>query len=117
MKKSDLMVGYVVVLRGGAIGMVMAANDRVVIPVVNTDGTKQYCTLGSYLEDLTCMPNADCDIMSVYGFSRFYLRVADISTDGRELLWKREETKKMTVAEVCKALGYDVEIVKDGDSK
>ena len=28
------------------------------------------------------------------------------------LLWERKETKKMTVAEVCEALGYEVEIVK-----
>ena len=26
------------------------------------------------------------------------------------------KTKKMTVAEICKELGYDVEIIKDGDS-
>ncbi len=37
-------------------------------------------------------------------------------TLNRELLWERKEetkAKKMTVAEVCKALGYDIEIVKE----
>lgn len=40
----------------------------------------------------------------------------DNSIADRELLWERKEPKKMTVAEICKALGYDVEIVKEGEA-
>ena len=52
-------------------------------------------------------------ILRVYGPTapKFLL---DNSVKHRELLWKRpEEPKKMTVAEVCEALGYDVEIVEE----
>lgn len=41
------------------------------------------------------------------------LRLLDNSTENRKLLWARPaEVKKMTVKEICNALGYDVEIVK-----
>lgn len=30
-----------------------------------------------------------------------------------KLIWERKESKKMTVAEICKELGYEVEIVKE----
>lgn len=55
------------------------------------------------------------DIVAVYGLThpKFLL---DNSTEHRELLWERKEPKKMTVAEICKALGYDVEIVKEGEA-
>lgn len=57
----------------------------------------------------------DSVIIAIYGrtLPAFLL---DNSTDHRALLWEREESKKaekMTVAEICKALGYEVEIVKD----
>jgi hypothetical protein len=54
-------------------------------------------------------------VLAVYGYTmnRFLL---DSSPEKRALLWERkaDEPKKMTVAEICKALGYDVEIVKEG---
>lgn len=28
-------------------------------------------------------------------------------------IWKRDEPKKMTISEICKELGYEVEIVKE----
>ena len=55
-------------------------------------------------------------ILRVYGPTtpKFLL---DNSTANRELLWKRpEEPKKMTVAEICEALGYDVEVVRENES-
>ena len=30
-----------------------------------------------------------------------------------KLIWERKEKRKMTVSEICKELGYDVEIVKE----
>lgn len=54
----------------------------------------------------------DSEVVAIYGRapSKFML---DNSTADRDLLWERKETKKMTVAEICAALGYDVEIVKE----
>ena len=54
----------------------------------------------------------DSEVVAIYGRapSKFML---DNSTTDRDLLWERKEVKKMTVAEICKELGYDVEIVKE----
>lgn len=35
------------------------------------------------------------------------------TTHGRQLLWKRPETKKMTVSEIEKILGYKIEVVAE----
>lgn len=54
-----------------------------------------------------------CDIMEVYGLPYSPSDVLTVRIDTRELLWKRSEPKKMTMEEICEALGYDVEIVKE----
>lgn len=54
-------------------------------------------------------------IIAVFGFTS-PRQALDNDKFGRELLWERKEPKKMTVAEICKALGYDVEIVKEGEA-
>lgn len=52
-------------------------------------------------------------IVAIYGCTTPRC-LLDNSTEDRELLWERKEPKKMTVAEVCEALGHDVEIVEEG---
>lgn len=115
MQKSDLKVGYVVKTRDGHLRMVMntKCDD---ICLVRKGG---YTFLDGLTDDLTDDGgDKEFDVMEVYGFAPPFDSLAvKISTECRDLLWKRSEPKKMTVAEVCKALGYDVEIVKDGDSK
>jgi hypothetical protein len=57
----------------------------------------------------------DARIIAIYGRSLNKLLLAN-TPEERELLWERKEetkAKKMTVTEVCKALGYDIEIVKE----
>lgn len=43
------------------------------------------------------------------------MRLMDNSTEGRELLWKRDDMKRMTLEEIEKALGYKVKVVKADD--
>lgn len=57
----------------------------------------------------------DSEIIAIYERTN-NSDLLDNSTEGRELLWERKEPKKMTVAEICKALGYDVEIVKESQA-
>lgn len=46
-------------------------------------------------------------------YSRGHNRLAyKLDIGGRTLLWSRPTAKKMTVAEICEKLGYEVEIVK-----
>lgn len=53
-------------------------------------------------------------VMEVYGTTS-NAHMLDNSTDGRQLLWKRQVPKKMTVEEIEKILGYKIEIVSDND--
>lgn len=57
----------------------------------------------------------ESQILAIYGRT-YNCCLLDNSTKDRELLWERKETKKMTVSEICEALGYDVEIVKEGQA-
>jgi hypothetical protein len=43
------------------------------------------------------------------------MRLMDNTTEGRERLWQRDDMKRMTLAEIEKALGYKVKVVKAGD--
>lgn len=43
------------------------------------------------------------------------MRLMDNTTEGRERLWQRDDTKRMTLEEIEKALGYKVKVVKAGD--
>lgn len=98
--KADLKVGYVVKHRNGEMRMVLPYRRGLVFTDID----------GHWLD-----PDTDLnDVMEVYGLSAFGSTACRISTFGRELLWKREEAKKMTVAEIEKELGYKVEVVADG---
>lgn len=67
-------------------------------------------------EAVNCgMPKKNFNIKEVYSSPRYHYMYSteDIfNVFDRDLLWKREEVKKMTVAEISEALGYEVEIVK-----
>lgn len=113
MKKSDLKVGYVVKDRKGNLRMLMPTQKG--LRFVRDCGL--YIDYDDISEDLknTGYSGAVYDIVEVYGFAQSTCNALDISTARREMLWNRPEAKKMTVAEICKELGYDVEIVKEGE--
>jgi hypothetical protein len=114
--KADLKVGYVVKYRNGNLRMVMPYAGGLVLTAL--DGTWLDIGAGLY-NDLTekglFFNDGSLDVMEVYGLNKMVYRICEISTDNRELLWKREEkpAKKMTVAEIEKALGYKVEVIAD----
>lgn len=51
-------------------------------------------------------------VTKIYGRSPRWA-VHELTAEFRNLLWEREESKKMTLAEVCEELGYKVEIVDE----
>ena len=53
-------------------------------------------------------------IDEVWGYAS-PMRLMDNNTEGRERLWQRDDTKRMTLEEIEKALGHPVKIVKAGD--
>lgn len=126
MTRDDLKSGYVVQLRNGEVRMVIRAGNFTKI-LVSPDGSWSYLNSG-WNDDLKATvyvhtshhesghQKTYSDIMAVYGLitgAQYYGGALNISTDCRPLLWQRNPTKKMTMKEICTALGYEVEIVSD----
>ena len=107
MKKQDLKTGMLVQVRNGDVYMVI--NDILV-----RDGAWQ--PLGFLDNDLKCIDNQDeFDIVKVSKVLDGYLLMPTNWNEERlnnNLLWEREETKKMTVSEIQKELGYKIEIIE-----
>lgn len=113
--KDDLKVGYVVKMRDGSLNMVMPNNNDELITVDASGGwmyLKRYndCLFNS-CNDLLVSNTSNFDIMEVYGRAKPNNETLKLDISDRDLLWKREEAKKMTVEEIEKELGYKIEIV------
>lgn len=128
MTKADLKPGYMVRVRSGEAAlrdMIMPRENTYAMVLTFTVGHDSsgwmWCPIESYNEDLTdkgydkLSDASTNDIMEVYGYSMYAHRVLDTNHPEkyRPLLWKRSEPKKMTMEEICEALGYDVEIVEE----
>lgn len=122
MKKSDLRNGDIVKTREGNkyivllnAGLYKGGTEDLLINLM--DGC--YLRLSGYKEDLTWYDEEakNFDIVSICAFDYVgdNLRQHGLTqvTAGYKWTWKRTEAKKMTVSEICKELGYDIEIVKE----
>lgn len=121
MKKSDLRNGDIVKTREGNKYIVLlniehfTKKEGLLINLM--DGC--YLRLSGYKEDLTWYDEEAkiFDIVSICAFDYVgdNLRQHGLTqvTAGYEWTWERTEAKKMTVSEICKELGYDIEIVKE----
>lgn len=126
----DLRPGYIVKLGNGDYRLVTEIGKRGSLILVSATGRWDYLSHWNY--DLTATvytcPNPyteegrkiikDFNIVEVYGLvsnSEFYRFAAIISTAGRDLLWSRTPTVKMTVSEISKKLGYNVEIIAESE--
>lgn len=64
-------------------------------------------------------PRRDLDIVTVYGYAKagsppaYAISLSEAGCTHRRVIWERKEAVKMTLAQVCEKLGYDVEIVKE----
>ncbi len=108
MKKQDLKTGMLVQFRNGKVFMVI--NDILV-----RDG--KWISLCSFDKDLNCnsVYHDEFDIMKASKVLNGYLLMPTNWNEERlnnNLLWEREETKKMTVSEIQKELGYKIEIIE-----
>ena len=96
--KKDLKPGYVVKVRNGTLELVTlsgaygtAANPIMIS--VSDEGTWTDITNG-ILNDLRsggASINSEYDIVEVYGYSKYANMALKVSTEYRDLLWKREE--------------------------
>ena len=110
---NDIKVGYVVELREGTLLMCMEYGN---------EGLKCFAKENSAILDINKSytgfnfnSNYMYDVMKVYGFSKEGSTSANISTDFRDLLYKREKPKKMTIKQIEKQLGYKIELVSEDD--
>ena len=109
----DLKPGYVVVCRNER-AYVICETDSGELYGVRNSGRFVWLNGGALTHDLKSqLHTPEWDICAVYGRPIYPGSCLTPATEDRKLLWKRKEAKKMTVKQICEALGYDVEIVKE----
>lgn len=121
MTKSELKTGMIVTRRDGMKNTVY--RDVVWSDCIGNDCTKgvvvnvaysSWNPLSGYNEDLTNKHASCFDIIKVEKPKHpFYLQKDPKECVKTELLWEREESKKMTVEEIEEILGYKIEIVSE----
>lgn len=109
MELKDLQTGMVIETRLGKKYLIINLDGKLC-----GIGTNCYMTLEGrhpHESNMTCPYDSDLDIVKVFkpalGCFNYML------SDERNRIWDREEVRKMTVSEICKELGYKVEIVRD----
>ena len=107
----DIKAGYLLVVKNTVTG---EQYNMTVLP--STTGLGCCCpgTLWFQLSDFS-QHSLACEVVKIIEIydRTSNMRLLDNSSENRKLLWARPaEVKKMTVEEICDALGYDVEIVK-----
>ena len=110
-KPYDIKAGYLLVVKN------LARNETYNMTVIpNAYGRlgcvcpdKEWWDIEVFDEDL----NFGFDTIEAIYDCTYNRMLMDNSTEDRKLLWERKDAKKMTVAEICAALGYDVEIVSE----
>ena len=120
-KKEDIKAGYVIRLRNGDCRTIFPVGKEGTLIAMDSTGVWSY--LSQWNSDFKYTGRIDefdseCyDIISVYGYvhgtHNYHQMFRTVQIDNRPLLWKRTEAKKMTVAEINAALGYEVEIVAE----
>lgn len=121
--KADLKPGYVVEMRDGSKAIMCEYQpkgaSKTEIVLVYEKGDHGWDRFGLVNDDLTWdgVVGSNHDITKVYGYSSYGDYANSANTEFRPLLWERKEAKKMTLKEICDALGYEVEIVKESDGK
>lgn len=114
----DIRPGYVVKFRNGNLRLVAEAGEKslhILVDPVERDWLYK-CM---WNRDLTCLgEDRDRDIVEVWGCVKEgdYANALTATTEGRELLWKRPEPRKMTLAEIGDALGYEVQVVEKNEN-
>lgn len=108
MKKSDLRSGMIVRLRNGKLYVTMEVEGHLIITNKNS-----WNPLDNYKEDLTEKNNfAQLDIVEIYrGFGGNLDLMFKVTPEER--IWVRNPKQKMTVSQIEKELGYEIEIARE----
>lgn len=112
MKLSDLRAGkHVVEIRSGGKFLVAKSKDETF--GICLDGRHYFSSVDStkYIDNLTSLDSDMSDIVKIYEINKHC--TFEKLENNLNLIWERKEPKKMTVSEIAKELGYEVEIVKE----
>ena len=107
-KKEDLKVGYLVKTRGGEVAHIVNT-DKKGMCLNYEDG---YSKIENYNNNLTNKSFYNLDITEVYGYTLYGHHAHKFEVEDRELLWKREEVKEMTIEDIQNALGHKIKVVE-----
>lgn len=110
MTKSELKPGYVVRNKNGDYRMVMELKDGLVLVQMQTT-PPIWGDFSLYNENLENEYHDGLTIVEVYGLSKSITTVWKFKKEDRELLWKRNEKKKYTYAQLREILGEEFEVV------
>lgn len=75
-----------------------------------------YLEIDTYNNDLTSKLFNKADIVTVYAKIHSLVCLNDVEYN-KTALWKREEVKEMTIAEIEKELGYSIKVVKEKENE
>ena len=101
-----LKEGMIIECRDGGRYLLRNVNDTIIVS--NFDEWFK----ATYDENLcdNCYYEETFDIMKIYESKAYVLE--DLFNDNYlECIWERKEPKKMTLAQISKALGYEVEVI------
>lgn len=105
----DLRSGMVVEISIGDRYLVLKDEDK--INFMNANGMTHY---GDMCDDhLIYSSDTNFDIVKIFDKVDTFKEVKTTT----KLLWERKEPKKMTITEICKELGYDVEIIQECEAE
>jgi hypothetical protein len=123
-KKSSMYAGMVVELRDRSKRLVVSSDEGLLLvgEPANVLGTmtpryaRPYARLSDYIDGLARGKEGrhNADIVKVWDRIpgvRYVDDAFNTSTVNRKLLWERDDTKRMTLEEIGKALGHKVEVV------
>jgi hypothetical protein len=109
MELKDLKTGMVVELRNGDKYLVI--NQAGKLSGIRENSYITFNSLYAHKSDMTWSDDSCLDIVKVFCPSLSGFRT--MLKNERNCIWTRDEKRKMTVSEICKELGYEVEIVKE----
>lgn len=107
MRLNELKTGMVVMFRDKGLYLVIKIDDEIFF----TNET-EWNPARVYREDMTNKDFSEFDIIKVYKGIKGSIRQI-LNVEENRLIWERKEKKKMTISEIEKKLGYEIEIVKE----
>lgn len=109
-----LEYGYVVEFENGKLAMYMPSQYGDCFDLED-DGHCVYLSYYRNKKELKYLDINDSmkDVIKIYGYAKYGSDSRNLYIENRPIIWERlKEVKKMTVSEICKELGYKVEIVE-----